>query len=321
MRIKIKKSKIKLYKKLFWEILEIIFKHHIFLKMWFLFLLIFVVSFVFDNLVKTKPDLDYQEYAYQDNLENIKIENDFSSDLSQKEKYDQIILDYKKSLKQKEIELSSATQVRYDYFPSSFEWEMLSNTWVTYISETIFSDIFSDKKLSFDLEFYKTKIDVRWKFVDNTIKLFWVWGISEEELLSVFIHELWHYFDINYLEKKVLFDLSDNFYDISWKTPTILKDWSYKTDFVSWYAMTNKYEDFAETFTYYVLFNDDFRQKMSYNPVLQKKYDFFSRYIFRNDEFKKTNFRNYEKKEDYYWDITKINFSVQNFLEYLKKWI
>ena len=32
-------------------------------------------------------------------------------------------------------------------------------------------------------------------------------------------------------------------------------------DFVSWYAMTNKYEDFAESFTYYILHNKDFLNK------------------------------------------------------------
>jgi len=47
--------------------------------------------------------------------------------------------------------------------------------------------------------------------------------LSEEEMLSVFIHELGHYFDINYLEKKVLFDLSNNFYDISWDSLNVLK--------------------------------------------------------------------------------------------------
>jgi hypothetical protein len=39
--------------------------------------------------------------------------------------------------------------------------------------------------------------------------------------------------------------------------------------------MTNKYEDFAESFVYYILFNDDFRQKASLNVILQQKYDFF----------------------------------------------
>jgi hypothetical protein len=83
--------------------------------------------------------------------------------------------------------------------------------------------------------------------------------------------------------------------------------------------MSNKYEDFAETFTYYILYNDDFRKKIQTSKVLKKKYDFFSQYVFRNDEFKKTNFRASEEITDYCRDITKIDFLLKNFLEYLEK--
>jgi hypothetical protein len=46
--------------------------------------------------------------------------------------------------------------------------------------------------------------------------------------------------------------------------------------------MTNKYEDFAETFTYYVLHNSDFVEKTKKSEVLKRKYDFFRNYIFGN---------------------------------------
>jgi hypothetical protein len=39
--------------------------------------------------------------------------------------------------------------------------------------------------------------------------------------------------------------------------------------------MTNKYEDFAESFTYYVLHNDDFKNKSTKSKILKKKYDYF----------------------------------------------
>jgi hypothetical protein len=90
-------------------------------------------------------------------------------------------------------------------------------------------------------------------------------------------------------------------------------------DFVSGYSMTNKYEDFAESFTYYILHNDDFLEKAYYSDILKQKYDFFTKYVFRNDEFKTNYYKTTNEIKDYYWDITKIEYSLQNFLQYLKK--
>jgi hypothetical protein len=83
--------------------------------------------------------------------------------------------------------------------------------------------------------------------------------------------------------------------------------------------MTNKYEDFAESFTYYVLHNDDFLKKSKYSKVLKQKYDFFSDNLFTNNEFKTDFYKTTQYVMDYYRDITKINFSLENFLQYLKK--
>jgi hypothetical protein len=49
--------------------------------------------------------------------------------------------------------------------------------------------------------------------------------------------------------------------------------------------MTNKYEDFAESFTYYILHNEDFLTKSENSLVLKRKYDFFGKYVFRNHIF------------------------------------
>jgi len=83
--------------------------------------------------------------------------------------------------------------------------------------------------------------------------------------------------------------------------------------------MTNKYEDFAETFTYYILHNKDFLQKTKKSKILKLKYDFFANYIFKNKEFFATKFTKNIKIKDYYRDITKIKFDEKKLFNYLEK--
>ena len=90
-------------------------------------------------------------------------------------------------------------------------------------------------------------------------------------------------------------------------------------DFVYGYAMTNKYEDFAESFTYFVLHNGDFSQKAEKNKILKEKYDFFSRSVFSEKSFIGTNFSTESKVKKYYRDITKIPYDYKKFLQYLEK--
>jgi hypothetical protein len=82
--------------------------------------------------------------------------------------------------------------------------------------------------------------------------------------------------------------------------------------------MTNKYEDFAESLTYYILHNKNFLEKSKKSKILEKKYRFFKKNLFRNDEFVDVDYTNDEIK-DYYWDITKIDYNLKKFLHYLKK--
>jgi predicted small secreted protein len=82
--------------------------------------------------------------------------------------------------------------------------------------------------------------------------------------------------------------------------------------------MTNKYEDFAESFTYYILHNKDFLKKTKTNSIIKQKYDFFGTYIFKNKEFFRTKFNNEEVKV-YYRDITKLKFNENKLFNYLEK--
>jgi len=82
--------------------------------------------------------------------------------------------------------------------------------------------------------------------------------------------------------------------------------------------MTNKFEDFAETFTYYVMYNSEFLEKTQDSEILSEKYYFFQKFLFRNAEFLQTSFSTQEMKS-YYWDITKKAFSLEKLLNYFEK--
>jgi Putative zinc-binding metallo-peptidase len=141
---------------------------------------------------------------------------------------------------------------------------------------------------------------------------------SESESLRVFVHELWHIIDIHYFNENVFWnDQSDSFYTISWKDHQTKKPGQSYENFVSGYAMTNKYEDFAESFSEYVFANEYFRATAQNNPILQKKYDFFKKYLFQDEEFIGTDFEVTERKS-YIWDTTKMTIAVNKYLYYIK---
>ena len=85
--------------------------------------------------------------------------------------------------------------------------------------------------------------------------------------------------------------------------------------------MTNKYEDFAETFTYYILHNNDFLKKTKKSETLKEKYDFFGKFLFFDKEFLGSDFSVGNVVRSYYWDITKIKIDTEIFLQYIKNTI
>lgn len=204
----------------------------------------------------------------------------------------------------------------FHYHPISYENEI--KILETQLVQILNKNIFLEKISNLNTSIIKEKKDRRWKMKNKNISLFWANKDNTNEYISVFIHEFAHYIDLYFLEKKVFLDISDKFYKISWETTKTKKIWQNKNDFVSWYAMTNKYEDFAETFTYYILHNKHFLQKTKNSDILKEKYDFFANYIFKNKEFFATEFSN-EDIRDYYRDITKITFNKKEIFNYLDK--
>ncbi len=88
----------------------------------------------------------------------------------------------------------------------------------TGLSTITSSEPIAPKISHLNIELYKDMLDVRGKMKQEVIKLFGVSEISDRELTGVFVHELSHYIDIYFLEKKVFRDPSQEFYDISWKS-------------------------------------------------------------------------------------------------------
>lgn len=296
------------------NIFQISLKFFILIVVFFILILFFLTSY------QKNEEIEYEKnYSQKEILYTTWMSYDFDNIDVIDTEFDNKI--WTTEIKKQELKTTSSSNIIFHYNPLSLKNYLYQSGKIENISELLFSKLLKKNDLALSIELNNSSSNIRARYSHNTIKIFNVTHLSEEEFLSVFIHELGHYFDIKQLEKQVFFDLSDNFYDINWSETKILRTGSDKIDFISGYAMSNKYEDFAESFTYYILYNNDFREKMRKSKKLEKKYNFFSNYIFRNDEFKKTNFRTSEKIADYYWDTTKIPFLIKNFLEYLKNWL
>lgn len=282
---------------------------------WLLFVIFFVSFYLFFSFISVKgeenSDIDYNYYIKQQDLETINFISKNSTEESKKE-----VSEIKKFL---ETKYSPKEDLTFVYNPENFKniWEISSRQ--NLISQIFKNQSFLELSNWLVVELNQQKIDVRWRMNEKTIKIFWVDKLETQEFFSVFMHEFWHFVDINFLEKKVLFDTSDTFYNISWESTKTMKKNMSTWDFVSWYAMTNKYEDFAESFNYYVLFNSSFFEKAQKSEALMNKYLFFWKYIFRKNEFKSTDFSQQHDFNSYTWDTTKVNIFLKNFLYYLKK--
>lgn len=114
--------------------------------------------------------------------------------------------------------------------------------------------------------------------------------MTDEEFLGVLIHEFAHYFDIYSMQRNSFGDQSEKFYDISWDSVSIISSGQGSQDFVSGYAMTNQYEDFAESYLFYILHNKAFRSKAEKSDSLALKYDFFRKYVFQANQFYNEDF-------------------------------
>lgn len=168
-----------------------------------------------------------------------------------------------------------------------------------------------------DLTLYYTKKGHRGLGGGNKIILKAL-GVSDEELSSVFVHEMGHIVDTG-IRKGVAAsgdsgfrdgrmvvpadDPSVAFYSISWVNNRTKKKGAGDDDFVSGYAKSDPFEDFAESYVMYVMQGEEFRFWAKYNDVLREKYSYLQNNVFDGNEFK-SGFKPKKYTSERYWDVT-----------------
>ncbi len=122
---------------------------------------------------------------------------------------------------------------------------------------------------------------------------------TSDELKAVFVHEMGHIFDLGTLngnsKEKSAFrhgnnfvsqdDPSLGFYKLSWIDSVTKKSGTVSRDFVSGYAASNAFEDFAESYVFYRLHGEKFRKSMTESKILRRKYYFLKSVVFNGEEF------------------------------------
>ncbi|MBU1992825.1 hypothetical protein KKG51_03970 [Patescibacteria group bacterium] len=151
--------------------------------------------------------------------------------------------------------------------------------------------------------------------------------VSDLELAAVLVHEMGHIVDLgvndgSYFSGKSEFvdgmvpiyndDLSLNFYRISWKDAETVKEDATDMDFVTGYATTDPFEDFAESYIMYTLQGSRFRMMARSNEALQAKYEFLKTYIFDNKEF--TSLVGNARSTDRHYDSTLLSYNITKFM-------
>ena len=168
------------------------------------------------------------------------------------------------------------------------------------VNEALLSEIrahaqsseFRDAISGITVEFDATRTDPRGQVSGNTLILS-THIASDTEAMKVFVHELGHVVDILHLHQKsgVLGGTaSDAFYATSWLDYKTKRPEAKITDFVSGYALSNKYEDFAETFAFYVFHNDEFLARTRSSDILRQKYAFMHDVVFSDGAFEGSSF-------------------------------
>lgn len=277
----------------------------ILLFLFLVFLFSIFIFFVKNFFISEEKVLEEEKYI---DISEEKFEKKFDD-----EKFSKILENLRKIEKEE-----NKKKIIYNYIPDSLFLEEKFEDYKNYFDTFFYSFPINSKIKNLEINIYKDSFEVRWRLKNQKIFLYWLYDMWFKEALSVSIHEFWHFLDLYILKKWVFKDLSYDFYEISWDERNILKINSKKEDFVSGYAMTNMYEDFAESFNFYILHNYEFQKRAKESEKLQKKYDFFKKYVFIKQEFI-TDEYSFPITEKFIWDTTKQDFNFDKFKKYLEK--
>ncbi len=154
-------------------------------------------------------------------------------------------------------------------------------------------------------------------------------NVTDKELVSVLVHEMGHIEDTGELNgnfwtgasefkdgKNAIYidDKSLDFYRISFTDEKTRKANSSDLDFVSGYAKTDAFEDFAESYNFYLLHGDKFRMMAGANEKLMKKYEFMRDIAFSGKEYENDASTNSGSNKRRSFDVTVLDYDMKKFL-------
>ncbi len=142
--------------------------------------------------------------------------------------------------------------------------------------------------------------------------------VADEELLSLLVHECGHVIHGNltgtprtglsgFMDGLDVFfrdSAAARFFAISWETERVRRDKATINDFASGYALSDAFEDFAESFAAFVLHRDMLSELANTNAAIAAKLRWMETYLPMEENILGTDA--YVWKGEVPWDITKL---------------
>jgi hypothetical protein len=153
-------------------------------------------------------------------------------------------------------------------------------------------------------------------------------NVTDQELVGVLVHEMGHVQDTGVMQGSYQAGSSEfkdgdtpiykddeslEFYRISFNSENHKLASATDDDFVSGYAQSNVFEDFAETYNYYILHGIEFRQLMKTNLALAQKYYFMKDKVFSGQEFNNGDLDNISNSDRRNYDATILAYQLNKF--------